>query len=156
MKHAKKIDTTSCGACVVKYVDNEPHVLLVKPRAERDRWGVPKGHIEPGETPTQCAVREVIEETGVAPLLLEEMGSVKVIHGRERKTVKIWLAHPIDHTTEPVKSDENVEVRYWPVSNLPDIHIYQRPLMAQLVEVLSMHSREVFSEAVKTAKASST
>lgn len=27
--------------------------------------GFPKGHIEPGETPVQCALREVWEETGV-------------------------------------------------------------------------------------------
>ncbi len=29
------------------------------------RWDLPKGHIEPGETPDRCAVREISEETGV-------------------------------------------------------------------------------------------
>lgn len=30
-----------------------------------DRWDLPKGHIESGESPELCAVREVAEETGV-------------------------------------------------------------------------------------------
>ena len=37
--------------------------LLVHERS--GHIGFPKGHIEPGETPLQCAAREVWEETGI-------------------------------------------------------------------------------------------
>ena len=41
-------------------------VLLVhRTRYGHDEWVVPKGHIEPGETPEQAALREVAEETGL-------------------------------------------------------------------------------------------
>lgn len=30
------------------------------------RWDLPKGHVEPGESVAECAVRETAEETGVA------------------------------------------------------------------------------------------
>lgn len=33
-----------------------------------DNWGLPKGHIEGGETPAQAALREVAEETGLHEL----------------------------------------------------------------------------------------
>lgn len=32
---------------------------------ENDRWGLPAGKIDPGETPEQAVVRETLEETGI-------------------------------------------------------------------------------------------
>jgi 8-oxo-dGTP pyrophosphatase MutT (NUDIX family) len=37
-------------------------VLLLK--NERDEWELPGGRLEAGETPRQCVVREIEEETG--------------------------------------------------------------------------------------------
>lgn len=30
-----------------------------------DRWDLPKGHVDPGETNLECALRELEEETGI-------------------------------------------------------------------------------------------
>ena len=30
-----------------------------------DRWDLPKGHVDPDETDLQCALRELVEETGI-------------------------------------------------------------------------------------------
>jgi ADP-ribose pyrophosphatase YjhB (NUDIX family) len=40
------------------------HVLLVK-RSDNGAWTAVTGIVEPGENPADCAVREVLEETGV-------------------------------------------------------------------------------------------
>jgi 8-oxo-dGTP pyrophosphatase MutT (NUDIX family) len=40
-----------------------PQILLI--RDQYGRWTIPKGHLDPGETEEQAAVREVREETGV-------------------------------------------------------------------------------------------
>ncbi len=52
------------------YVQNDKGELLVFYR--RGSWDMPKGKIDPGETPEQAAVREVQEETGLINLDLKE------------------------------------------------------------------------------------
>ena len=42
--------------------------LLMKHRA---RWDLPKGHVDPGETDMECALRELHEETAIAAADLE-------------------------------------------------------------------------------------
>lgn len=51
------------------YVTNSSGQLLVFFR--RGSWDMPKGKIDPGETPEQAAVREVQEETGIRQLHLD-------------------------------------------------------------------------------------
>jgi 8-oxo-dGTP pyrophosphatase MutT (NUDIX family) len=40
------------------------HVLAVSRGDDLDDWGMPGGHVEPGETPAETAARELLEETG--------------------------------------------------------------------------------------------
>lgn len=42
--------------------DAEGRVAMI---LRNGRWDLPKGHVEAGETPAGCAVREVAEETGI-------------------------------------------------------------------------------------------
>lgn len=39
------------------------HSFLLMKHA--DRWDLPKGHIDEGETEVECALRELVEETGI-------------------------------------------------------------------------------------------
>lgn len=51
-------------------VQNEKKELLLIYRL--DKWDLPKGKLEKGETLEECAVREVEEETGVSNLVLKK------------------------------------------------------------------------------------
>lgn len=42
----------------------EPQILLVGSR-RNGRWGLPKGHVEPGETSHEAAARVAFEEAGI-------------------------------------------------------------------------------------------
>ncbi len=52
----------SCGFLIFRR-QPEHSVLLMK---HVDRWDIPKGHVDPGETDEETALRELIEETGIS------------------------------------------------------------------------------------------
>ena len=55
-------EVKSCGVLIFR---GEPirEFLLMR---HADRWDLPKGHVDAGETEVQCALRELREETGIA------------------------------------------------------------------------------------------
>lgn len=59
---------TSAGGVIYRVMEGVPHVLLIRDAYEH--WGLPKGHLEEGETPDAAALREAEEETGLAELTL--------------------------------------------------------------------------------------
>lgn len=50
----------ACGVLVM--ADSPERFLLMR---HKDRWDLPKGHVDPGETDVECALREMNEETGI-------------------------------------------------------------------------------------------
>lgn len=59
---------TSSGGVVFRRNGHGVEFLLI--RDPYENWGLPKGHIEGGETPEQAALREVEEETGLRELAM--------------------------------------------------------------------------------------
>lgn len=57
---------TSSGGVVFRRGDDALDFLLI--RDPYENWGLPKGHIEGGETASEAALREVAEETGLLDL----------------------------------------------------------------------------------------
>lgn len=56
---------THAGGLVYRQRNRRLELLLVRARPEPHDWVFPKGHIEHGESPHECARREVREEAGV-------------------------------------------------------------------------------------------
>lgn len=75
----------SCGGVVYTYVNGTRHYVIV---TELDgHTGLPKGHMEPGETRAETALREIREETGLhvtlhEGVMLEE--TYRLPHGGEK------------------------------------------------------------------------
>jgi 8-oxo-dGTP pyrophosphatase MutT (NUDIX family) len=76
------------GGVVVRRVNGELEYLLVEAKHNRGMWVLPKGHIEPGETPEAAAVREVEEEAGVRATIVARAGDSEFeVKGRTVRTV---------------------------------------------------------------------
>jgi predicted NUDIX family NTP pyrophosphohydrolase len=88
----------SAGILLYRVATGGPEVLLIHPGgpfwAKRDEgaWSIPKGEIDEGEEPRDCALRELDEELGSPPELdpeeLIELGSVR----QKAKIVDAWAA----------------------------------------------------------------
>lgn len=144
----EKKATTSCGCVVIRYIEDVPHVLLVRPFAHRDAWGIPKGHVDTGETFLACALRETREEAGIDVCVVdssEHLKPVSTTYKNERKTVRAFLAYQQDPEAQPKAADgENVDIRYFKFTELPNIHVYQRSLLKEANERVEELGRERF------------
>lgn len=55
----------SCGAVVFRNSAGGPAFLLIR-HVNGGHWAFPKGHMEPGESEEETAIREIREETGLS------------------------------------------------------------------------------------------
>ena len=86
--------------------------LLIRNRRSA-HWGFPKGHVEPGETSEQTAIREVLEETGLHIKILPDFvkKSDYTIQGKIEKSVQIFLARTEE--TNYTLQEEEIEECGW-------------------------------------------
>jgi 8-oxo-dGTP diphosphatase len=137
-KNKGRKKTTSCGGLVWRLREGQVEVLLIKQFAHKERWGIPKGHVDKGETLEECAVREIREEAGVNVKLGLRLQDAFIKNDAEDKTVVSWLAEPVG-SHEPNHNDPDSEVadaRWFNVAQLPEIMVYQRPLIASAVNAV--------------------
>lgn len=79
------------GGVVVRDRKGAPGFLLVLSDDGREEWVLPKGHIEPGESPREAAVREVREETGHWARVCDWLGDLSFGHGESAGQGRVFL-----------------------------------------------------------------
>ena len=92
----------ACGVIPVFQTSEGNKFLIV--RNLSGNWGFPKGRIEPNESETECALRELREEVGITATIVENL-SYEMEHFTTQtsfKTIKFFLGF-IDLNKQPVK-----------------------------------------------------
>jgi 8-oxo-dGTP pyrophosphatase MutT (NUDIX family) len=108
-------------------------VAAIRPQGKPPgTWALPKGNLDPGETPAETALREVLEETGVQGRLVEKLGDVKYTYTRRDrvrvfKIVSFYLLRAGRGRLGEIEEQMRVEVaeaRWLPLDEAPRLLAY--------------------------------
>jgi ADP-ribose pyrophosphatase len=112
-------------AVVVAAHDGEIMYLVRQPREAVDEPGLlelPAGKLDvPGESPLQCAKRELVEEIGQSAREWEELKRFYPAPGFATERMYLYLAtglEPVAHEPDP---DERIAIVEWPLDRLDEL-----------------------------------
>jgi 8-oxo-dGTP pyrophosphatase MutT (NUDIX family) len=123
-------------AVAVAVIASPRGVLVVRRRDRVPPWAFPGGKIEPDETPTEAAIREAAEETGLQVCPGGEIG--RRTHPATARTIIYLACSPTGDTDPTVTAPREVaEVRWVGLDELdqlmPDLYGPAREHLAALV-----------------------
>lgn len=118
---SKRVEEVSAGGLVVDKSGSQGLLIGRIDKRGQMLWSLPKGHIETGESPEQAALREVLEETGIASSISRSLGVIDfwfMAEGKRiHKTVHHFLFAEVSGTLEPQVSEVD-EVRWFPLEDI--------------------------------------
>ncbi len=111
----------TAGGIVYRPAKNGKGVEILMIRDYKNRWTIPKGHIEEGENARQTAEREIREETGLQEMdVLDWLGKINFRYRRANSlvlmTTEIFLVRAMGDT-DKVQSEEWMSSLGWMSSN---------------------------------------
>ena len=94
---------------------------MVKGWSAKSSWTFPKGKINQDETEVNCAIREVLEETGfdITPYVNENDYVEIVLRGEQRNRLFIIPNIPLSTLFQPQTRKEISDIRWHNISDLP-------------------------------------
>ena len=115
----------SCGAIVYRRFHGNIEILLIK-HINSGHWSFPKGHVEPDETETESAKREIKEETSL-DVMIDPTFRETVTYSPRRDTVKVvvyFLAKARNVNFVP-QEGEIAEIRWVDLAHAVNLLTYE-------------------------------
>jgi ADP-ribose pyrophosphatase len=115
------------GAVAIVAIDRDGMLTLVRQRREAVRkqlLELPAGTLEKGESPLDCARRELVEETGLTGGSWRERAIFYTTPGFCRELMHLFVAEELDPGTSRPEDDEELEVVRWPKEDI-ESHLHE-------------------------------
>jgi ADP-ribose pyrophosphatase YjhB (NUDIX family) len=111
---------------VVRRVRGSEEILLMQ-RSDNGMWGLPGGHVEPGESVAAATLREVLEETGWRIELGRLVGvysdparqTVETVRGERAQLVNLCFEAVALEEQAPSTPHEALATGFFPRTRLP-------------------------------------
>ena len=101
------------GGIVYKMINKEIYLLLigVKDSDEQINFQFPKGKLEEKEELSDCAIREVYEETGKNCIIEEFLDQVEVIGKKKKQKIYYYIMKPMSESV--FRPEKNIVSIKW-------------------------------------------
>jgi 8-oxo-dGTP diphosphatase len=119
----------------------------------RHRWGLPKGHVEEGESIDETAIREVREETGLEGRVRKKLGDIRYSYREKRKggePVRIYKRvyfYLLRYIRGDVRDHDHEveEARWFPISEAMNVLKFatERRMVQRALAVLTAAERRL-------------
>lgn len=114
--------------------DKKQQVLMMK-RADNGLWGIPSGHVEPGETVEEAIIREIKEETGLRVKVNRLIGvysdPVSQVfsypNGETSHFITTCFECEVVGGTLSSENEETLDVDYFDFHHLPENILHMHP-----------------------------
>jgi 8-oxo-dGTP pyrophosphatase MutT (NUDIX family) len=134
------------GGVVFRIGTFQIEYLLVTSNSNPDRWIIPAGHIETGETPEEAAFREVCEEAGVRGKVIADLGSYHYHWYRHNQKILLNThLYLMEYQTTFKPNPEGRQVRFYPYETLLTLNLWDES--KNLIKKAHQLCREISKEA---------
>ena len=118
------------GGIVFRFTKDQKDIEILLIQDSKERWTIPKGHIEPGETAKMTARREIEEETGLKNVsILSWLGKIHFKYRRADKlvlmTTQIYLVQALDAHEMPTPEKWMKGIQWFPFAKALDLIEYE-------------------------------
>lgn len=124
------VHETTSGGIVFRRDAKTKQLQLLLIQDAKNRWTIPKGHVEPGEEPKETAEREIREETGLQEMkVMNWLGKVNFRYRRGHTlvlmTMHIYLVQAVGETHKVKPEDWMNDIKWLPAHNAIDKIAYE-------------------------------
>ena len=118
------------GGIIFRLTHDKKDIEILLIQDSKERWTIPKGHIEPGETAKVTARREIEEETGLKNVsILTWLGKIHFKYRRADKlvlmTTQIYLVQALDEREMPTGEKWMKGIKWFPFAEALEVIEYE-------------------------------
>lgn len=118
------------GGIIFRFTRDRKDIEILLIQDSKERWTIPKGHIEPGETAKMTARREIEEETGLRNIsIITWLGKIHFKYRRLDKlvlmTTQIYLVQALDGNERPIPEKWMKGIKWFSFADALDVIEYE-------------------------------